>query len=633
MARFGFLTILCFLTQAAVGQVADTTYLEEVRVYGLPITTYSTGSKVEQIKSGNDVETLSDKLISETSLYLKTYGNSQLSTITIRGTTSSQTAVLWNGMNINSPTLGQTDFSLIPLFLFDEVSVRYGTSSSLYGSDAIGGSIMIGQNPAQFTKGFSGTVYQQVGSFGKMNTGVKAIYGNKRWELRTKIYRSFIENDFPYESPAVGYSKKQNDAAVTNYGFDQQVHLKLSDTQQLSAEGMYTYNFREIQPAVTNDNANETLRDRHVRLSLNYQNDSRVGILSATAGYVFSDQDYTDDETSNVRSAQFTTLVSLDKMLSVKSNLRYGISYSHYSASSENFTTDVSENRYDAFVSFRYDLYRYWAINANLRQSLYAHHYAPFAPTLGTEVQVVHTEVSNITLRAQVARGFRVPTLNDRYWVPGGNPVVTPEEALNIEGGVNWKWSKNSWLHSLDGALYQSWVDDMIVWLPDGNVWSPNNLRKVNIHGVEVNAKTTFTRGKYQVKGNVIYAYTRSVNKKGLNDFDVATVDKQLAYVPIHSGRASASMLWNQWQFDVRLNVTGIRFTSLDNEETQALDPYGLVDTSLSKNFRIKKMSFHLRADVFNLFNVYYENLKNHAMPGRHYAISISINFNNKQTL
>jgi len=33
------------------------------------------------------------------------------------------------------------------------------------------------------------------------------------------------------------------------------------------------------------------------------------------------------------------------------------------------------------------------------------------------------------------------------------------------------------------------------------------------------------------------------------------------------------------------------------------------------------------------VLDVYYENLKNHAMPGRHYAVSILLNFNNKQTL
>jgi len=630
MARFGLLTILFFLAHAVVGQV-DTTYLQEVRVYGLPVTTYTTGSKVEQFKSGEAVETLSDMLISETSLYLKTYGNNQLSTIAMRGSTSSQTAVLWNGININSPTLGQTDFSLIPLFLFDEVSLCYGTSSSLYGSDAIGGSIMLGQRPAEFEKKFAGTFYQQIGSFGKINTGIKATYGNKRWEFRTKLHQSFIQNNFPYESPAVGHSKTQHDAAVTNYGFNQQVHFKISNTQRLSAEGMYTYNFRDIQPAVTNDNANETLRDRNLRLSLNYQNDSRMGILSTNVGFISNDQDYTNDATSRVKSQQLVWLASVDKAINFKSNLRYGASYSIYSASSENFITDISENRFDAFVSFRYAFSEYWIVNANLRQSFYAGRYAPFAPTLGTEAKILQTEASTMTLRVQGARGFRVPTLNDRYWVPGGNPNVTPEDAINLEGGVNWRLSKDSWIYSIDGTVYHSWVDDMIVWLPDGDVWSPVNLRKVNLHGVEVNAKTTLVRKGYQLKGDLKYAYTRSVNKEGLNEFDQSTVDKQLAYVPIHSGRASAAVLWKQWQVDVRVNVTGLRYTTLDNEDTQALDPYGLVDTSVSKQFQLSKISFYLRADANNIFDVYYENLRNHAMPGRNYAISITLNFN-KQT-
>jgi len=91
MTRYGYLTWLGIFMWAGIAeaQLRDTTYLKEVRVYGLPVNTYSIGSKVEQIKTDNGVVTLSDKLIEETSLYLKTYGNNQLSTVTIRGTTAS----------------------------------------------------------------------------------------------------------------------------------------------------------------------------------------------------------------------------------------------------------------------------------------------------------------------------------------------------------------------------------------------------------------------------------------------------------------------------------------------------------------------------------------------------------------
>jgi len=630
MARFVFLIAIVVCSTSSFAQIGDTTYLKEVRVYGIPVTTYATGSKVEQIKSGEEVLTASDKLIKETSFYFKTYGNNQLSTIALRGTTASQTAVLWNGININSPTLGQTDFSLIPLFLFDEVSIRYGSASSLYGSDAIGGSILIGQQVPLFKKNFSGAFYQQVGSFGKFGTGIKATYGNERWQLRTKLFRSVIDNDFPFDSPAVGYSKKQDHASVDNYGVDQQVHLKISESQRISAEGMFTYNLRDIQPAVTNDNANETLLDRHVRLSLNYHNDSRIGIVSVTTGYVFSDQDYTDDVVSNVQSTQFTSLIGIDKGFGNRSNLRYGFGYSYYSASSENFASKVSENRYDAFVSYRHALRPFWLVNVNLRQSFYADQYAPFTPSIGMEFLINREDNNKFNVRAQIARGYRIPTLNDRYWVPGGNPDVSPEDAVHIETGINWSRKAELVSVTLDGTIYKSWVNDMIVWVPEANVWSPSNLQNVDLYGAELNAKTIFSKGKYQLKGELVYSFTRSINQ---TDEDPLFDNRQLAYVPLHSGRLFASLMVNNWSFDARLNLTSIRYTTLDNEESQALDPYALFDTSITKQFLLWKMNFLLRAESLNVFDVYYENLKNHAMPGRHYSLSVLLNFNNKKSL
>jgi vitamin B12 transporter len=630
MTRIAFIIVLTVLANSTFAQVGDTTYLKEVRVYGIPVTSYATGSKIEQLLNGSEVMTASDKLINETSFYFKTYGNNQLSTIALRGTSASQTAVLWNGININAPTLGQTDFSLIPLFLFDEVSIRYGSASPLYGSDAIGGSILIGQREPLFKKNFDATLYQQFGSFGKFATGIKATHGNERWEFRTKFFRSVIDNNFTFNSPAVGFSKTQNHAAVENYGVDQQIYFKLSESQRISAEGMYTHNFREIQPAVTNDDANETLLDRNIRLSLNYQNDSRIGILSVTTGYIVSDQDYKDDVVSNVESKQLTALVSVDKSLNPKNNLRYGLNYSHYTASSENFNSGVSENRYDAFISFRHALSQFWLLNANLRQSFYAGRYAPFAPSLGTEFQVLHRDNNKIAVRAQVARGYRVPTLNDRYWAPGGNPDVLPEDALHIETGINWSRKVDTWSYSIDGTIYKTWISDMIVWVPSGSLWSPTNFRKVQLYGTELHAKSIFASGNYKLRTELVYAFTRSLNK---TEEDPLFNNKQLAYVPLHNGRLFVSLAVDNWSFDTRLNITGVRFTTLDNEESQSLDPYALLDTSIGKRFSLGKTNFDLRAEAFNLFDVYYENLKNHAMPGRHYAISISINFNNQPIL
>jgi iron complex outermembrane receptor protein len=141
----------------------------------------------------------------------------------------------------------------------------------------------------------------------------------------------------------------------------------------------------------------------------------------------------------------------------------------------------------------------------------------------------------------------------------------------------------------------------MIVWQNEDGIWSPTTLQKVNLHGIEINADASYTTSKYRFSGALIYAYTRSINQEGQNSF----VDKQLAYVPVHTGRASVSIMWRHWLYDVNLNITGIRYTTLDNARAQALDPYGLLDTSLSRAVNVKRFRFRLKAEAFNIFNTY----------------------------
>jgi iron complex outermembrane receptor protein len=211
--------------------------------------------------------------------------------------------------------------------------------------------------------------------------------------------------------------------------------------------------------------------------------------------------------------------------------------------------------------------------------------------------------------------------------VPGGNPNVSPEDALHVETGINWTRSINVWTYSLDGTIYKTWISDMIVWVPEGNLWSPSNLRKVNAYGAELNAKSSLSSGGYKLKAEAMYSFSRSINK---TEEDPLFDNKQLAYVPLHSGRLFVSLNVNRWSFDTRLNLTSTRYTTLDNVQNQSLDPYALMDVAIAKEFVMRKLSLQFRAEAFNVFDIYYENLKNHAMPGRHYAISILLNFNNQ---
>ena len=63
---------------------------------------------------------IGELLAASTPVFVKSYGRGSLSTVSFRGTGASHTKVLWEGININSPMLGQTDFSLLPVSFFDE---------------------------------------------------------------------------------------------------------------------------------------------------------------------------------------------------------------------------------------------------------------------------------------------------------------------------------------------------------------------------------------------------------------------------------------------------------------------------------------------------------------------------------
>ena len=60
---------------------------------------------------------------------------------TFRGTSSSHTSVLWNGIPINSIANGLADLSSIFCHSFSDVVIVNGGDGSLFGSGAIGGSI------------------------------------------------------------------------------------------------------------------------------------------------------------------------------------------------------------------------------------------------------------------------------------------------------------------------------------------------------------------------------------------------------------------------------------------------------------------------------------------------------------
>ena len=126
---------------------SDSVVLKSVTVYGLPDEKYLAGGQFyaldSALRSQQESRHLGEILAFQFPVYFRNYGNGMLSGISMRGTSPSHVAVRWNGININSFSLGQADFSILPAIAFDDVKVHAGGGSARFGSGAFGGSVLL----------------------------------------------------------------------------------------------------------------------------------------------------------------------------------------------------------------------------------------------------------------------------------------------------------------------------------------------------------------------------------------------------------------------------------------------------------------------------------------------------------
>ncbi len=609
------LIVLCLSALQSVSQELDTLQLEEIEVYGAPISKYSVGSKVIRLEK-NEVGTLNRLIGDQLPVYFKTYGNGQLATVAFRGTSASHTAVLWNGIPVNSPTLGQTDFSLWPSFLVDDIAVQFGSSASLYGSGAIGGSVLLESAKPQVDKKPQVKILSQLGSFGQFTNGLSATYSNGNVTGQTKLFHHYIENDFSY--PLKGSNDivlKQNNARVKQYGVSQDIYF---DRQDIAFHGQLLKNDREIQPSIANPTGNDQLEDTNLRLALDQEIQLGQGNLNSTVAYIINDQYFNED--SRVVSQQFSGVANYELALSSASSVRIGTNLNHFIAETDNYyETDWLT---DFFAAFTFQPINDWKVSLNLRQSL-DNTLRPFAPSLGSEYKILETTKSQLAWTAQVSRAYRLPTLNDRFWQPGGNPNLNAEESLNVETGFNWSHNQEDLNINFGLTAFRNWVDEWIIWLPNESlVWSPSNIRNVRVSGLEFTSSISYSIADHYFNFRGNYSFIESINESGLTVNDNSE-GKQLPYVPKHQFNLGLGWKYKTWQANVDNNFTGERYTTDDNTAFNRVDEFNLLDLRVGKEINLNSIKINASIESRNIMDVYYENLINRAMPGRSYLFTL----------
>ena len=611
---------------------------------------------------------IADVLTFNSSIFVKSYGRATLSTVAFRGTSPSHTQVTWNGMRINNPMLGMTDFSMIPSYFIDDASLLHGTSSVSETGGGLGGAVKLSTKPAQ-NDGFGLQYVQGVGSFKTFDEFLRLTYGSKKWQLSTRAVYSSSPNEYEYRN----HDKKENiydenhniidqyypiernrSGSYKDLHILQEAYYNTGNGDRFGLSAWYINSNRELQ-MLTTDYGDATdfdnrQREQTFRGVLSWDHLRSNWKVAAKAGYIhtWSAYDYQRDQGNGV-------MVSMTRSRS-KINTFYGQADGEYYLDKWLFTASLSAHQH--FVESRdkniilqqgdkaivgYDKGRIelsgsvsakWrptdrvGVSAILREEMFGTEWTPFIPALF--VDGVLSKQGNIVAKASVSRNYRFPTLNDLYFLPGGNPDLKKECGWTYDAGLSFAVGKSD-IYSLKGSAswFDSYVDNWILWLPTTKgFFSPRNIKKVHAYGVELDGDLAVALSKdWHLGLSSTFSWTPSINQGEPMSPADQSVGKQLPYVPEISATLTGELSFRSWSLLYKWCHYSERYTMSSNDLSLSghLPKYYMSNVTLSKQFSFSWADLSLKGVVNNLFNEEYLSVLSRPMPGINFEIFVGI--------
>ena len=668
--------ILCYILALFVTAIAvaeeRTVAIREITVIGhRPMKEMGMQqTKLDSVALKENVSlSMADVLTFNSSIFVKNYGRATLSTVAFRGTSPSHTQVSWNGMKINNPMLGMTDFSMIPSYFIDDASLLHGTSSVSETGGGLGGAVKLMTRPAE-NRGFGLQYIQGIGSFKTFDEFLRLTYGDDHWQVSTRAVYSSSPNDYKYRN----HDKKENiydedmniigqyypvernrSGSFKDLHILQEVYYNTLKGDRFGLNAWYINSNRELA-MLTVDHGDDTdfdnrQRENTFRGVLSWDHLRSNWKVAARAGYIYTWMAY-----DYKRDLGNGTMAHMTRSRS-KINTIYGqLDGEYYIGKKWLFTANLSLHQHvvesedknilrqdgnKAIVGYRKgrpelsgSLSAKWrpvdrlGLSVVVREEMFGKEWTPIIPALF--IDGVLSKRGNIVAKASVSRNFRFPTLNDLYFLPGGNPDLKKESGWTYDAGVSFAVGQDG-LYSLSGSAnwFESFVKDWIIWLPTTKgFFSPDNIKDVHAYGVELKGNMVVNFAKeWQLGLDGTFSWTPSINQGEKRTPADQSVGKQLPYVPEYSAAVTGRLSWRRWSFLYKWNYYSERFTMSSNDISLSgkLPKYFMSNISLEKILEFNWAELSLKGTINNLFNEEYVSVLSRPMPGINFEIFIGI--------
>lgn len=535
---------------------------------------------------------LSQLMQFEAPIYIKENGLGMVSSPSFRGTTASQTAVLWNGININSSINGQIDFNTINPKTYNGILVKPGGGSVAYGTGAIGGSIHL-MDQIKYDQKLNQQLDLAYGSFDSYNLNYQLHYAKNNVVSNIGYARYQSDNDYKIDN----YQKINRNGKYYFNTIDANLGVKFNE-HELRFFSQFNFGKREFSQTPTLY-GNQDFR----ALGQWIWRKNRINSDFKLAYTREANQYYPTRETKNTQDLRVDNWIAKYYLNYVIDSTKTISAFAETSFNKGNGTNlaKSERNTFGFGLIYQHQLSNKINYETSIRQDFSSDYSIPFIYALGA----IYKPTDLYQLRVNFSKNYRVPTFNDLFWETGGNPDLKAENALQFEIGNDFK-TTNFFLQS---NLFYNDIKDMIQWIPTNGsaYWKPINVNHVKTYGVEFIGTAQWQ--KFQFK--TIYTYTQSINQ---------ATDKTLIYIPKNHFNFNIHFNQNNWNAFIQNRWVDEVFIQSDN---QAKIP-DYWTTNLGLGYRISE-NFGANLQVNNIFNHQYQSVENRWMPGVNYQLSIHI--------
>jgi outer membrane receptor for ferrienterochelin and colicins len=534
--------------------------------------------------------------------------------ITLQGMDSKYVLFLIDGERIAGEINGDIDYSMLNLENIDRIEVIKGASSSLYGSNAIGGVINI--ITKKINGPFDAKFYSKYSKYNELYSG--GSIGLKKGIIGSRTSFNYSHAGGYDLTPESAYDWTQN--PYSSFSINQK--FEITPSSRLSLVPYFSYykfergnvSARPVHDLYTDVNAGikgQYYFGKH-SIDFSYYRDrySTFNVLEQlnnkrdTASYDFIQTVRTQ---GNFR-------------LSAHNNLTAGLEYNNEKL----FTTRIDGGLKGAgeavfYVQEDIGLGERWDIIAGIRGS----HHSNYGFNAAPKISVMFKQ-GFLNYRASVGTGFRSPALKELYmnfdhfgeWYIIGNPELKPESSRYVSGSVEFSkpWNNSSL------TVYRNELSDMITdrWLSDSVQLTRQyqNVASATVYGVDVISKQRIASGLWLSAG---YSYVHSVDNQ---------THLQLYGTSKHSGSISAdyNIRLKNYSFTAQLycKLMGKKFYEITSDGIASYDrPYNSWRLTISQEYKW----FRLSTGVDNIFNIILPQNLDFISPGRRFFVGVNVDF------